>query len=117
LKKISESIIANKEKFDKKSVDEVNPYISIETFNMLRPEMLTTFISKFQFFNKLSLASIALIKEHSQVKTDSSVYKINANANEIYFITKGIIQLFDSHMNMVGNYETNDILGYNDLTT
>lgn len=45
--------------------------------------MLTTFISKFQFFNKLSLASIALIKEHSQQKTDSSVYKINANANEI----------------------------------
>lgn len=73
LKKISESIIANKEKFDKKSVDELKPYISIETFNMLRKEMLTTFISKFQFFNKLSLASIALIKEHSHVKTDSSV--------------------------------------------
>lgn len=73
LKKISESIVANKEKFDKKSVDELKPYISIETFNMLRKEMLTTFISKFQFFNKLSLASIALIKEHSHVKTDSSV--------------------------------------------
>jgi len=62
------------------------------------------------------MESIAIIKQHVQFKTDTNVYKINSIANEIFFITKGKIQLFDGYMNLCGEFEANEILGHKELT-
>lgn len=40
---------------------------------------------------------------------------MNSIANELFFITKGKVQLFDQDMNIVDEFEDNEILGFEEL--
>lgn len=62
------------------------------------------------------METIAMIKQHAQVRNEANVYKINSLATDIHFITKGTIQLFDGYMNLASDHEVNDIVGVQEFS-
>mmetsp|Transcript_65438 Transcript_65438/g.141384 ORF Transcript_65438/g.141384 Transcript_65438/m.141384 type:complete len:94 (+) Transcript_65438:665-946(+) len=92
---MTDSVNQSRDKFESNSIDELKPYLSKDVFNQLQKELFTSFIARFTLLQKFSMETIAVIKEHASLKTDSNVYKINSLATDLYFITKGQVQLFD----------------------
>jgi len=115
IKLMVKSINQNRDKFENNSVSELKSFLSKEAYVNVQKSMLINIINQHNCFNLMNMDCLSIIKHHIELKSDYNVFKINSIASELFFVIEGNIQLFDSTLNLCGEYEVNDILGIKEL--